>query len=93
MFFCRTVIFIMNVYYLSFLPKDATIAFIFFFPLYILGSVTKPLQQLLTIPSVCCYLCPPFLKNNRAFYINLDFCFENRLFLKYFKNNFKILSI
>ena len=26
----------------------------------------------------------------RAFYINLDFCFEKRLFLKYFTNNFKI---
>ena len=31
-----------------------------------------------------------FLKNNRAFYINLDFRFEKRLFLKYFKNDFKI---
>ena len=32
------------------------------FLLYVLGSVTNPLQQLLSIPSVCCYLCPPFFK-------------------------------
>ena len=57
---------------------------------YILGSVANPLQQLLTIPSVCCYLCPPFLKITAFFCINFDFCFEKRLFLKYFKNNFKI---
>ena len=50
------------------------------------------LQQLLTIPSVCCYLWPPFLKNNRASYINFDFCFEMHLFLKYFKNNLKIFQ-
>ena len=56
-----------------------------FLLLYVLESVTNPLQQL-----VFCYLCPPFLKNNRDFYINLDFCFEKGLFLKYFKNTFRI---
>ena len=30
------------------------------------------------------------LKNYCAFYINFDFCFEKFLYLKYFKNNFKI---
>ena len=53
-------------------------------------TVTNSSRQLLTIPSVYCYLCPLFLKSNRAFYINFDFCFEKRLFLKYIKNNFKI---
>ena len=33
---------------------------------------------------------PSFFKNNRAFYISLDFRFEKRLFLKYFENDFKI---
>ena len=50
----------------------------------------KPLQQLLTIPSVCCYLCTPLFGNNRALYIKFGFCFEKRLFLVYFKNDFKI---
>ena len=33
----------------------------------------KPPHELLTIPSVCCSLCPPFFKNNRAFYMKFDF--------------------
>ena len=88
MFFDRMVICIMNIFYLSFLSKHTPIVFFFFLLLYVLGSVTKPIQQLLTIPSV--YLCPPFLKNNHAFYKNLDFCFKKHLFLIYFKSNFKI---
>ena len=90
MFSCRMVICIMNIYYLSFLSKDAPTVFVFFFLSYVLDSLTKPLQQLLIIPSVFCYLCPSFLKNNRAFFINIDFCFEKRLFLEYLKNNVKM---
>ena len=63
--------------------------FFFYFILCVLFSVTNT-QQLLTIPIVYCYLCPSFLKNNRAFYISFVFCLEKRLFLKYFKNDFKI---
>ena len=81
----------MLLFYLSLLSKDAPVVFVFSFLLYVFGSVTNPLQQLLTIPSVFCYLFSSFFKNNRAFYTNFDFCFEKRLFLKYFKNNFKIL--
>ena len=89
MFFDRMVICEMNIFYLSFLSnKHTPIVFFFFLLLYVLGSVTKPIQQLLTIPSI--YLCPPFLKNNCAFYKNLDFCFKKHLFLIYFKSNFKI---
>ena len=61
-----------------------------FLLLYVLGSVANPFQQLLTVPSVNCYLRPPFFKNNRVFYIKFDFFFEKRLFLIYFKNSFKI---
>ena len=39
---------------------------------------------------VYCYLCLSFLKSNRAFFINFVPCFEKCLFLKYFKNDFKI---
>ena len=63
--------------------------FFFYFILCVLFSVTNT-QQLLTIPIVYCYLCPPFLKNNCAFFINFVSCFEKRLFLKYFKNDLKI---
>ena len=40
-----------------------------FFFVYVLGSETNHLKKLSTILSVCCYLCPPFFKNNRAFNI------------------------
>ena len=70
----------MLLYYLSFLSMDASIAF-FSFLLYVLCSVTTP-QQLLTIPIVYCYLCPPFFKNNRAFYITFAFCFWNTFISK-----------
>ena len=79
----------MLLYYLPFLSKDTSIVFVFSFLLYVFGWLTNPLQQL-TIPSVCCYLRPPFLKNYHAFYIKSDFCFEKHLLLKHFKNNFKI---
>ena len=79
----------MLLYYLPFLSKDASIVFVFSFLLYVFGCLTNPLQQL-TIPSVCCYLRPPFLKNYSAFYIKFHFCFEKHLLLKHFKNNFKI---
>ena len=78
----------MLLYYLSFSPKEKPIVFVFSF-LSCFWLVNKTLQQL-TIPSVCCYLRPPFLKNYRAFYIKFDFCFEKHLLLKHFKNNFKI---
>ena len=61
-----------------FLIKGRICCLCFFFLSYVLDSLTKPLQQLLIIPSVFCYLCPSFLKNNRAFFINIDFCFEKR---------------
>ena len=70
-------------------PRTHLLSLFYSFILYVLGSVTNT-QQLLTIPIVYCYLCPSYLKNNRAFYINFVFCFEKRLFLKYFKNDFKI---
>ena len=72
-----------------FYPRMHPLSLFFSFIWYVLGSVTNT-QQLLTIPIVYCYLCPSYLKNNRAFYINFVFCFEKRLFLKYFKNDFKI---
>ena len=78
----------MLLYYLSFLSKDASIAFVFSFLLYVLGSVTNPLHQLLAIPSVCCYQCPPFFENNDAFYINFEFCLKKGLF----QNISKIIS-
>ena len=61
-----------------FLIKGRIYCLCFFFLSYVLDSLTKPLQQLLIIPSVFCYLCPSFLKNNRAFFINIDSCFEKR---------------
>ena len=70
-------------------PRMHPLSLFFSFIWYVLGSVTNT-QQLLTIPIVYCYLCPSFLKNNRAFYISFVFCLEKRLFLKYFKNDFKI---
>ena len=42
--------------------------FLLFF-IYVLGSVTNHFKKLSTILSVCCYLCSPFFKNNRAFNI------------------------
>ena len=85
MVFRIMVICIMNIYYLSLLSKDAPIVFVFSFLLYVLGK-----KNPLAIPSVCCYQCPPFLKNNHGFYINLDCRFEKRVFVKYFKNSIKI---
>ena len=79
-------------YYFSFLSEDALIFFVFFSLQYVLGSVTNSLKKLSTIPSVCCYVCPPFLKNSRAFYISFDICFEKPLFLEYFLKNFKIFK-
>ena len=70
-------------------PRMHSLPLLFSFLWYVLGSVANP-QQLLTIPIVYCYLCLPFLKNNRTFYINFAFRFEKHLFLKYFKNDFKI---
>ena len=70
-------------------PRTHLLSLFYSFILYVLGSVTNT-QQLLTIPIVYSYLCPSFLKNDRTFFINFVSCFEKRLFLKYFKNDFKI---
>ena len=71
-------------------PRMPPLSSFFSFILYVLGSVTNT-QQLLITPVVYCYLCPSFLKNSRAFFINFASCFEKRLFLNYFKNGFKTL--
>ena len=46
-------------------------------------------QAIVNNPISLLYVCSPIFKNNRPFYINFDFCFEKRLFLKDLKNNFK----
>ena len=50
MFFCRMVICIMNIYFLSFLSKDAPIVFVFSFVLYVLDSVTNPPPAIISNP-------------------------------------------
>ena len=58
---------------------------------FISSSLSNKLPQtIINSPMSLLYLCPPFLKNNCAFYINYDFCFQKHLVLKYFKNNFKM---
>ena len=70
---------------LSYLRNTHCLRFLLSF-IYALGSVTNHLKKLLTILSVC-YLCPPFFKNKRAFYIS-----ALKKFLKYSKINFKIFQ-
>ena len=65
------------------------IVFVYSFLFYVLGVVTNPLKQSLTSSSVCYIYVHHFLKITR-FLRKLWFLFWNRLFLKYFKNNFKI---
>ena len=60
----------MLLYYLFFFIQGRThcLRFLFSF-IYVLGSVTNHPNKLLTILSICCYLCPPFFEINRVFYI------------------------
>ena len=90
MFFRRMVICIMNIYYLSFLSKGVPIAS--FFLSFICSWFSNKLPPAI-INNPISLLCLPSLKskNNHAFYLNLNFCFEKHFFLKYFKNNLKIL--
>ena len=59
---------------------------------YMFWLSNKPPPVIINNPISLLLFCSPFLKNNRAFYINFDFCFEKRLFLQYIKNDFKIFS-
>ena len=83
------IICIMNIYYVTFLPKDAPIVFSPFIYMFLAQLQTRSSNYYQSHQFVVIYV-RHFLKNSRAFYIILDFSFEKRLFLKYFKNNFKI---